>query len=57
MFHGWLVVGGAFVSHLLSYGILTVAFGVFFPSPRRCRPWWARWWTGAARAWSWRSAC
>jgi len=31
MFHGWLVVGGAFVSHLLSYGILTVAFGVFFP--------------------------
>ena len=31
MFHGWLVVAGAFVSHLLSYGILTVAFGVFFP--------------------------
>jgi MFS family permease len=31
MFPGWLVVGGAFVSHLLSYGVLTVAFGVFFP--------------------------
>ena len=31
MFHGWLVVGGAFVSHLLSYGVLTVAFGVFCP--------------------------
>jgi MFS family permease len=31
VFHGWLVVGGAFVSHLLSYGVLTVAFGVFFP--------------------------
>ena len=32
MFYGWLVVAGAFVSHLLSYGILTVAFGIFFPS-------------------------
>ena len=31
MFYGWLVVAGAFVSHLLSYGVLTVAFGVFFP--------------------------
>ena len=31
MFYGWWVVAGAFVSHLLSYGILTVAFGVFFP--------------------------
>ena len=32
MFYGWFVVAGAFVSHLLSYGVLTVAFGVFFPS-------------------------
>lgn len=31
MFYGWLVVGGAFVSHLLAYGVLTVAFGIFFP--------------------------
>ncbi len=31
MFYGWWVVAGTFVSHLLSYGILTVAFGVFFP--------------------------
>jgi MFS family permease len=31
VFYGWIVVAGAFVSHLLSYGILTVAFGVFFP--------------------------
>jgi MFS family permease len=31
VFYGWLVVAGAFVSHLLSYGVLTVAFGVFFP--------------------------
>jgi MFS family permease len=31
MFYGWLVVAGAFVSHLLSYGVITVAFGVFFP--------------------------
>jgi len=31
MFYGWLVVAGAFVSHLLSYGVLTVAFGIFFP--------------------------
>jgi MFS family permease len=29
--YGWLVVAGAFVSHLLSYGTLTVAFGIFFP--------------------------
>lgn len=28
---GWLVVGAAFLSHFLSYGVLTVAFGVFFP--------------------------
>ncbi len=31
VFYGWVVVAGAFVSHLLSYGVLTVAFGVFFP--------------------------
>jgi len=31
VFYGWWVVAGAFVSHLLSYGVLTVAFGVFFP--------------------------
>jgi len=31
VFYGWLVVAGAFVSHLLSYGVLTVAFGIFFP--------------------------
>jgi MFS family permease len=31
VFYGWLVVAGAFVSHLLSYGVLTVAFGLFFP--------------------------
>lgn len=31
IFFGWAVVGGAFVSHLLNYGVLTVAFGVFFP--------------------------
>jgi MFS family permease len=31
VFYGWLVVAGAFVSHLLAYGVLTVAFGVFFP--------------------------
>ena len=31
MFYGWWVVAGTFVSHLLSYGVLTVAFGVFFP--------------------------
>lgn len=28
----WSVVAGAFVSHLLNYGILTVAFGVLLPS-------------------------
>jgi MFS family permease len=31
VFYGWWVVAGAFVSHLLSYGVLTVAFGIFFP--------------------------
>ena len=31
LFYGWIVAGGAFVSHFLSYGVLTVAFGVFFP--------------------------
>ncbi len=31
LFYGWVVVGAAFVSHLLSYGTLTVAFGIFFP--------------------------
>ncbi len=31
MFYGWWVVVGTFVSHLLSYGVLTVAFGIFFP--------------------------
>ena len=31
LFYGWVVVAGAFVSHLLNYGTLTVAFGVFFP--------------------------
>jgi MFS family permease len=31
VFYGWVIVGGAFVSHLLSYGVVTVAFGVFFP--------------------------
>ncbi len=30
-FYGWVVVAAAFVSHLLSYGTLTVAFGIFFP--------------------------
>ena len=30
-FYGWVVVGGAFVSHFLGYGTLTVAFGIFFP--------------------------
>ncbi|MGH7392128.1 MAG: MFS transporter [Candidatus Rokuibacteriota bacterium] len=30
-FYGWVVVGAAFVSHLLNYGTLTVAFGIFFP--------------------------
>ncbi|MBI3826914.1 MAG: MFS transporter [Candidatus Rokubacteria bacterium] len=31
IFYGWAVVAAAFVSHLLSYGVLTVAFGVLFP--------------------------
>lgn len=31
LFYGWVIVGAAFVSHLLSYGVVTVAFGVFFP--------------------------
>lgn len=31
LFFGWVVVAGAFVSHFLNYGVLTVAFGVFFP--------------------------
>ena len=30
-FYGWAVVGGAFVSHFVSYGTLTIAFGIFFP--------------------------
>jgi OFA family oxalate/formate antiporter-like MFS transporter len=31
VFYGWVIVAGTFVSHLLSYGVLTVAFGIFFP--------------------------
>jgi MFS family permease len=31
VFYGWVVVTATFVSHLLSYGVLTVAFGIFFP--------------------------
>lgn len=31
LFYGWVVVAAAFVSHLFNYGVLTVAFGVFFP--------------------------
>ena len=31
LFYGWVVVAAAFASHLLSYGTLTVAFGVLFP--------------------------
>jgi MFS family permease len=31
IFYGWAIVAAAFLSHLLSYGVLTVAFGVFFP--------------------------
>ena len=31
VFYGWVIVGAAFVSHLLSYGVVTVAFGLFFP--------------------------
>lgn len=30
-FYGWIIVASAFLSHFLSYGVLTVAFGVFFP--------------------------
>jgi MFS family permease len=30
-FYGWAIVAAAFASHFLSYGVLTVAFGVFFP--------------------------
>jgi MFS family permease len=29
--YGRAIVGAAFLSHLLSYGVLTVAFGIFFP--------------------------
>lgn len=58
-FYGWIVAAGAFVSHFLSYGVLTVAFGVFFPfmaeALSRWRRAWARWWTGAGRAPSRRS--
>jgi MFS family permease len=31
VFYGWVIVAAAFVSHLLSYGVVTVAFGIFFP--------------------------
>ena len=31
LFYGWVIVAAAFVSHLLSYGVVTVAFGIFFP--------------------------
>jgi MFS family permease len=31
VFYGWAIVAGAFLSHLLGYGVVTVAFGVFFP--------------------------
>src|SRR5438045_3566589 len=31
VFYGWVIVASAFVSHLLSYGVVTVAFGIFFP--------------------------
>jgi MFS family permease len=31
VFYGWAVVAGAFLSHFLGYGVVTVAFGVFFP--------------------------
>ena len=30
-FYGWVVVGGAFVSHFINYGSMVVAFGIFFP--------------------------
>ncbi|MFN8557584.1 MAG: MFS transporter [Dehalococcoidia bacterium] len=31
LFYGWVIVGAAFWVDLLSYGLVTVAFGVFFP--------------------------
>ena len=31
LFYGWIVVAAAFASHLLGYGVVTVAFGVLFP--------------------------
>jgi MFS family permease len=31
LFYGWAIVAGAFLSHVLGYGVTTVAFGVFFP--------------------------
>ena len=31
-FYGWVVVGAAFVSHFINYGVLVVSFGIFFPS-------------------------
>ncbi len=30
-FYGWVVVGAAFVSHFINYGVLVVSFGIFFP--------------------------
>jgi MFS family permease len=32
LFYGWVVVGAAFVSHLLSYGTQVIAFGLFLPA-------------------------
>ena len=31
VFYGWVVVGAAFVSHFINYGVLVVSFGIFFP--------------------------
>jgi sugar phosphate permease len=31
LFYGWIVVAAAFASHLLGYGVVTVAFGILFP--------------------------
>ena len=31
LFYGWVIVGAAFMSPLLSYGVVTVAFGILFP--------------------------
>jgi MFS family permease len=31
-FYGWVVVGAAFVSHFLNYGVQVVAFGLFLPA-------------------------